>query len=397
VLTHYAKLTFWPSDLIALYGFARPLTLIEVLPAAICIVGLLAATIGICRRWPAVGFAGLWVFLTLAPSSSLIPIPTEIGAERRMYLPLIAIAALVAIAIWTIPRRTWVSAACTAALLLPLSVTTFARNRDYAMPLHLAEQTLGRWPTGIAHQYFAEELLKAGRREEAFTHLRIAVVDVDRSHLSLGTELYRDGKYDEALGELQTFVRLEPEHLYVPVAEGMIARIHARQERWNLASDFAQRALSKTAIDGNALAALGDVALNRGQFSTAITHYRRALGVTPTDIEATTKLGVAFMLNGQLDEGVGTFRRLTELAPDAWSLRRNLAQALLDANRPGESIVEARRTIAMSPNDSASHTILGQGLLGVGEVQEAAAEFERALALNPADEDARTLLARLRQ
>ena len=42
---------------------------------------------------------GLWFFVTLAPASSIVPVATEVGAERRMYLPLMAIAVLFAIAL----------------------------------------------------------------------------------------------------------------------------------------------------------------------------------------------------------------------------------------------------------------------------------------------------------
>jgi len=43
------------------------------------------------------GFAGAWFFLILAPSSSVVPIVTEIIAEHRMYLSLAAVIAVVVI------------------------------------------------------------------------------------------------------------------------------------------------------------------------------------------------------------------------------------------------------------------------------------------------------------
>ena len=43
------------------------------------------------RPAAAVGFLGGWFFATLAPSSSVLPLATEIAAERRMYLPLAAL------------------------------------------------------------------------------------------------------------------------------------------------------------------------------------------------------------------------------------------------------------------------------------------------------------------
>ena len=46
------------------------------------------------------GFAGGVCFLVLAPTSSLLPIPTEIVAEHRIYLP---VAAIVTTLVWRVP------------------------------------------------------------------------------------------------------------------------------------------------------------------------------------------------------------------------------------------------------------------------------------------------------
>ena len=54
---------------------------------------------------PPLGFPGAWFFLTLAPTSSILPIATEVGAERRMYLPLIALVGLAMVGLAWLSRR----------------------------------------------------------------------------------------------------------------------------------------------------------------------------------------------------------------------------------------------------------------------------------------------------
>ena len=49
------------------------------------------------KRWMWLGFLGAWVFLGAALSSSVVPIKTEIAAERRIYLASAAIFVLVAL------------------------------------------------------------------------------------------------------------------------------------------------------------------------------------------------------------------------------------------------------------------------------------------------------------
>jgi hypothetical protein len=109
MLARYLRVSIWPRHLVLWYGPPKPLTLAAVWPAALAVTGLIAAVLwGIWRRHPA-GFAGAWIFLTLAPTSSVVPIATEVGAERRGYLALAALIAVGTLTAWhvatTVIRR----------------------------------------------------------------------------------------------------------------------------------------------------------------------------------------------------------------------------------------------------------------------------------------------------
>src|SRR5205814_7979214 len=84
--------------LVLAYGEPQALALSDVAPYALLIVALIAATAVALAKWPRLGFLGAWFFVTLAPTSSIVPIATEVGAERRMYLPLAALVALAGVA-----------------------------------------------------------------------------------------------------------------------------------------------------------------------------------------------------------------------------------------------------------------------------------------------------------
>ena len=74
----------WPRSLVLAYGIPLPLSVGDVVLPALLIVGLLALTaVGLVRR-PLLGFLGIWFFVTLAPTSTIVSIATEVGAERRM-------------------------------------------------------------------------------------------------------------------------------------------------------------------------------------------------------------------------------------------------------------------------------------------------------------------------
>jgi hypothetical protein len=94
MIVRYLRLAFWPRGLVLDYGEPLHVSFTQVAPDFIAVAALLVATIVAFIRRPPIGFLGAWFFLTLAPTSSIMPISTEVGAERRMYLPLMAIVVL---------------------------------------------------------------------------------------------------------------------------------------------------------------------------------------------------------------------------------------------------------------------------------------------------------------
>jgi hypothetical protein len=95
MIARYLWLAVWPRALVVDYGLPRPLSFGDVLPQAALVVALGVVTVVALVRWPKAGFLLAWFFVTLGPTSSIVPIATEVGAERRMYLPLMALVMLV--------------------------------------------------------------------------------------------------------------------------------------------------------------------------------------------------------------------------------------------------------------------------------------------------------------
>jgi protein O-mannosyl-transferase len=108
MMVRYLRLAVWPDSLVVNYGWPLPLTLADVLPQALMVVALLGATIAALIRRPPLGFLGASFFITLSPTSSVVPIATEVGAERRMYLPLIPLVVLAVVGgvyVWDLVER----------------------------------------------------------------------------------------------------------------------------------------------------------------------------------------------------------------------------------------------------------------------------------------------------
>jgi uncharacterized membrane protein YhaH (DUF805 family) len=102
----YLKLAIWPHPLVLDYGTDIALNFTAILPYAIVLVVLIAGLAVALRRWPGIGFAGVWFFVILAPTSSILPLTGQPMAEHRMYLPLAAVVGLVVLGLYAwIGRR----------------------------------------------------------------------------------------------------------------------------------------------------------------------------------------------------------------------------------------------------------------------------------------------------
>jgi len=413
IITHYLRLVFWPRDLIAFYGWPVALTLTDVLPYAVFIVALIALTIGALWRRPELGFLGVFFFITLAPSSSFIPVATEVGAERRMYLPLIAvIAAMVFAGNWLfeqIRSRTrkdssgvdWIGRAVIAVIVVALMTGTILRNREYASGVTLARTVVERRPSAVAYHILGVQLMEAGQHDEAERELRKAVDGNSQARFDLGVELATVGKLDQAVEQLQAFVAtsglpyrlvphwLEPSSGQVFSARLVMGRAYAARSQWPQAIDQFRGALAIAPNHLEAMKLLADAQFGQQLFTEAIVSYRKYLERNPSDADALNHLGIALAATDSLDEAIATFMRALELDRNNWQTERNLATALLDRRDAASAVQHAERAVTLNAGDAMSRDLYGRALAIQGRFDEAKKQFEAAVRIDPSFQEAR--------
>lgn len=415
IISHYLLLTIWPRSLVLMYGPTLPLTLGDVWPYALLITSLLAITVVTLIRQPRVGFLGAWFFVTLAPASSIVPILTEVGAERRMYLPLAGLTVLAvtgAFLFWDRVKRALAErgaeiaprAESVAAVLLLValcaaaSTLTIARNREYSSPLTLAETVLERWPTALAHRMVGTESILAGRQDDGVTHLREAVRQGEsRALYDLGIALFVEGKLDESIERLEAFVRAEPELLEVISARMTLGRAFTLQQKWPQAAEQFRTLLAMVPSNLEARLRLAEALSAQDQFDEAIGHYREYLRFRPADTTTQTKLAIGLVATGKNDEAIVVFRRIVDAEPQSADARRNLATALYDQRDIDGAAVHAQQAVTLKPDDPAARDLLGRILALQGKFDDAKVQFERALQIDPSYQDARDHLQRILQ
>jgi tetratricopeptide (TPR) repeat protein len=260
VIVRYVMLAFKPSPLAFDYYDWRPAhSPLDVLPQALGLITLLAATIvAIVRRNP-LGFLGAWFFLTLAPASSLVPIPTEIAAEHRMYVPLAAIVSLAIVAMFLALRAFMARedaapplgryVACAAlGVTLGLAWMTRERNRDYVSAAALWGDTVEKRPGNArARINYGIELMAAGRYAEAEAQMRAALpLEMDpetraQAHLQLGSALSAQGRIDEGLRSIERALEIDPS---IRDADAILGQAYADQGKDALALRHFVRAIA---------------------------------------------------------------------------------------------------------------------------------------------------------
>ena len=400
MITQYLHLSVWPQSLVANYGWPAALTLADVFPYTFLIAALLALTVGALIRYPAFGFLGAWFFVTLAPTSSIVPIATEVGAERRMYLSLIAVIVLALVLLSRLKLRPAMAAVVVLACAAALAAGTVTRNRDYRSALQLARTAVERRPTSVARHALATELLNAGDTDEAMVHLRQAVDGAPRARYTLGVELLKQGDTNAGIDELQHFLRAQPLLLEAVSARQLLGQALAERQQWPHAIEQYRLVLSMNPtrtqrLDTQAL--LGMALVQAERYDEAVSLYRAYLTERPGDVDALSHLGLALLTTNNLDEGLGAFRRAVELDPGNGEMRRNLAAALFDRREIDEAAVHARQAIDLHPGDATAHDLFGRILAVQGDFAGARAQFERALQIAPDDPDAREDLAKLQR
>jgi len=396
MIARYLRLAVWPRSLVLAYGIPLPLSVGDVVVPALFIVGLLALTAVALVRRPLLGFLGLWFFVTLAPTSTIVPIATEVGAERRMYLPLAALIALAVVAIGPRLRR----AAAIALLVIvtaALSAQTALRHREYTSSSVMAQTILERWPTGFAHARVGIELARAGNHDESLTHLRESVKTYPKGHFHLGVELFATGRPDEAVTHLQQFVAEQPQLLEAVRARTIVGRILLAKGRHAEAIEQFRlvRSMTAPADDAHVTAVgfLADALFGQQKFSEALPLYQTFAAARPNDAGALTNFGISLAGIGKPQEATRVFRRVVEISPTDANAHRNLAKAFLNDDQIDAADVEVNALLRLKADDAVGHDLKGRILASRGRLADARAQFEHAVRLDPHDEQARADLA----
>jgi tetratricopeptide (TPR) repeat protein len=362
VIVHYLALSFRPWPLCLDYGWPVAWDVRDILPPALLVLALAGATIACLWRASPLAFPGVWFFLILAPTSSIMPIH-DLCFEHRMYLPLAAVVALAVTGAYVLGRRALELAvpaerresrrrlgtaiAVISCLVVAgfLGGLTFLRNQLY-------ENEATIWKDVTIHR---------PRNARAFYNLGAALVNQNRN--------------EEAIPYLLHALEIKQGY-------------PATRENLGLTLTEAGRAGAHNAL-GIALSELG-------RFDEAMGHFAEGLALQPNDASAQCHFGNTLVALGKAPEAVAHYREAIQLRPEFADAHYNLARALADQGRPDEAVIEYEQTLQLAPANGQAHNNLGRLLALQGRPAEAIAHYREALRLLPAAPVVQANLAWLR-
>lgn len=308
-LVRYLGLVLWPHPLVFDYGL--PDAGVPILrsaaawaPWGAALAALVGAAVVLWRRIPAAGFPLAVAAGVLAPSSSFIPVITEVAAEHRAYLPSAAVILLLVVGSGAVLQRLGIELGAArvrpllrlavAAVAVVLGVVAAARNLDYRSAEALWRDTVAKRPGNA------------------------------RAHVNLGLELSRRGDLASAAASFERAVAIKPDYVE---AWTDLGRVQAELGQPARAIELYGRALAIQPEFQPALYNRGLAWMACGDAARAVADFERAMALDPRDPDPLVGRGLIKGQRGDLAGAIEDFSRAISVAPFAADAYRNRAVA----------------------------------------------------------------------
>ena len=354
VVFYYLKLFIFPFNLNVDSGmpfssfYGDPYIFLAVL----IIGGLVVTAIKSRNSWLLVGTA--WFFITLAPTSSFIPL-NDLAVEHRTYLPMtLGLCLFTGLGISRLqPLHRF---GFLAILVIAFGTATITRNNDWVSEISLWSDVIKKNPTSSrAHNNLGKAYFEKGRLALASYHFEKSITNIPKfiqekfnlenaeeflsrknsltnlnfenqklyvaaelvePHYNLASTYLDQGKIDMAEKEYLKTLSLRPGHISAKIGLGSV---YNQKGLLKKAENFYKQAIKdKMSQSGNILLPiahlnLGEVFGKTGRVSKAIKEWKLAIQQDPSLLPAQFNLGTAFMMQSKLDDAEKYFLKCVEL------------------------------------------------------------------------------------
>jgi tetratricopeptide (TPR) repeat protein len=133
--------------------------------------------------------------------------------------------------------------------------------------------------------------------------------------------------------------------------------------------------------------AIGNLNLQTGAFSTALSIFQRVLESDPENSEAYLGLGRTYDSLGKTPEAEQAFRHAVKIRPGCWSCYNVLGIFLNKHSRYGEAAEAWQKVTDLAPDNVWGYMNVGDTYLSIGQFEMAGQYFRRGLQISPDNPD----------
>jgi protein O-mannosyl-transferase len=315
----------------------------------------------VARRYPWAGWL-LFVFAAvLMPTSSFFPLPGQIAAEHRMYLPLAAVICGCVLGCWLVLERLSpgighrpgpIIVFCLAGIVVAAAAgfQTYRRNVDYLSEYSLWHDTVAKRPQNYRpYGELARLCLAKGKVDEARSWGRLAVAQIPHlaePRLILAGVLRSAGDDPQALTLCTEAIQTEPG--YFPA--------------------YVERSLVLESL---------------GRYDESLSDLKEALVLAPRNAEVSNSLGVFLLGRKRFSEALDYLNRSVELERQnevALFNRGQLYRAIADNSRARQDLEAA---LDLDPEQPRILALLGDIMLQLGDSLQCLELYDRAVRADP--------------
>ena len=333
----------------------------EVLTSLLILIALLVFAVLAVRRLRFLSYGIFWFFITISPTSSIVP-NKQIVVEHRVYLPMISLCALL-VEISQYLKNTKTRILCFTPILLLLSVLTVNRNRV--------------WKDGFS--VWSDAAMKSPQR--------------DRPHLALGDIYFRRQDYKEAAIEYQKFLDLNQGY-----SEGFVrlGLTYMKLKNFDMAIDEFKKAAFVNSNNLSIYRALTSAYLEKDSTEMAIKTAKKLISLNPS-ADSYSRLADIYVSKKRWEDAQEVYLRILPLTSERVRPYVNLG-TIYRKQQKWDVAIEAYQKAILRSNKLEEAFVR----LNLGELYEETEQFENAiseygevLAILPGSSQAHFHLARV--
>jgi tetratricopeptide (TPR) repeat protein len=416
VIARYLRLIVFPSGQNLDYDFPPALSIREpgVLLSILLIIGLLVLAWLWRRKKPVYAFSIFWFFITIAPLSSIVPIP-DVIAEHRLYLPLAGVCLSFPMLLRSLTQKHVLRVGT--AVLAVLLVATVARNYVWADESRLFTDVVAKSPHKLrAYENLIFAHMKQGQEEQAISVANAAIEHVSTADGvslmdTLGNLYLRLGRNAEAVEYFKksneesvrmrasnTFVATSFNNLgaaYLALANSLDARsVGPRSQALRNAREAFERSLENESSNA-ALDSLVEISRQLGESADLEQQLHKNLIANPNDFRSLYMMAGLLSLENRYAESLDYFRRAEEQNKQSEVLHFNFAFALSKTGQTDPAIEEYMQALRIDPIFHEAHYNLAMLYVQKADYASALQHLNQIVSLEAANVRANMKLAEI--